>query len=168
MFNDVYVLNIPTLTWTQLYPSGETPIERRNPTGVYDFFNDNFFIFGGDLGGNYYLGETYLLHRGSGDISEWQVQPILNIPPTLLINTVSSGSVRIRYILPKICHINIKILDASGRVVKNLFSGKTTSFSNCLLWDRRGKGGQWARPGIYYCFLQTEQTGITEKFIITK
>lgn len=80
LFDDVYVLDLTSLTWTQLFPIGEGPFMRRNPSGAYDFFNDNFIIFGGDLGAPYYhyLAETYILDLYATAISEWK-KPTLNI-----------------------------------------------------------------------------------------
>ncbi len=77
-----------------------------------------------------YCGETYYLPVEVGNTPEWRSQPMLNLIP---------GSVRIRYFLPEISPVDPKILDATGRVVKNLFSGKITSPSGSLFWDKKDK-----------------------------
>jgi hypothetical protein len=170
LYNDLHVLDLTTLTWTQLFPSGNLPDARRNPCGVYDFFNDNFFFFGGDNGpyGAGYFGDAFYIYLGSVGAPEWQSQPALVNYPTLFVNTIASGSVRIHYSLPKICNINIKILNATGRVIRNLFSGKINSQTDWLTWDLKDKNGQTVSSGIYYCLLETEDTNISKKFVVTK
>ena len=145
-------------------------MERRGSTGVYDFFNNNFFVFGGDQYYDIYFGETFFVHLdlGTVDTPNWQSQPMLSIAPSLFIKTISSGSVRIRYLLPKICNVNVKILDANGRVVKNLFSGRINSPSSGLYWDMNNNSGENVSSGVYYCLLETEDTKISKKFVIAK
>ena len=168
-FNDLYVLDLPTLTWTRLYPSGELPETRRGSSGNYDYFNDNLLVFGGDAASGY-SSETFFIHIDTINIStsEWKSQPKFNSYPALFVNTIASGSVRIRYMLPKLCNINVKILDAKGRVVRNIFSGKISSRSEWLTWDSKDNSGKNMSSGVYYCLLETEDTGISKKFIIAK
>ncbi|MEO0115274.1 MAG: kelch repeat-containing protein [candidate division WOR-3 bacterium] len=166
--NDLYELDIVTLHWTQLNPSGDLPVERRNAAGVYDFFGNNFFIFGGDQYYDLYFGETYFIHLGTTDTPEWQSQPILNVAPSLFINSPSSDLVRIRYTMPKICNIEIKILDSNGRIVKNLFAGSINSTSGVLVWNMNNNSGKKVGSGVYYCLLETEDTKISKKFVIAK
>jgi hypothetical protein len=170
LYNDLHVLDLTALTWTQLYPSGDLPDARRNPCGAYDFFNDNFFFFGGDDGpfGGSYFGDAFYIYLGSVGAPEWQSQPLIVNCPTLSINTITSGSVRIHYTLPKICNINIKILDSNGRLVCTLFSGKISSTSDWLTWNTKTVTGQMVSAGIYYCLLETEDTNISRKFVIAK
>lgn len=167
-YNDLHILDLSTLTWTYLPPSGDLPTERRNPTGVYDFFNDNFFVFGGDQYYDIYFGETFFIHLGSLGAPEWQSQTAFVNYPTLFVNTIASGSVRIHYTLPKICNINIKILDATGRIIRTLFTGKISSQSDWLTWDTKTGNSQTVSSGVYYCMLETDDTNISKKFIIAK
>jgi hypothetical protein len=156
------------LTWTHRNPSGDLPIERRNPTGVYDYFNNNFLVFGGDGGGSSYYSETFYINFDATAITEWQSQPKLSSYPALFVNTIASGSVRIRYMLPKICNINVKIIDANGRVIRNIFSGKINSQTDWLTWNTKDNSGKNMSSGVYYCLLETENTSISKKFVIAK
>jgi outer membrane protein assembly factor BamB len=51
MFNDLYSLDMATLTWTELSPAGRIPDARRNPACAYDPLNGNVLVFSGDVGG---------------------------------------------------------------------------------------------------------------------
>jgi hypothetical protein len=169
-YNDLRALSPSPLSWTQLYPSGQLPVERRNSFGIYDYFNNNFLVFGGDDGGSGYFNETFFIHIDTINvsISEWQSQPKLNSYPALFVNTIASGSVRIRYMLPKLCNISVKILDSNGRVVRNLFSGRINSQTDWLNWNLKNVNNQKVSSGIYYCLLETEDTNISKKFVVTK
>lgn len=156
--------------WTQLFPSGEAPFVRRNSAGVYDFFNDNFIVFGGDYRESYityYWGETYILDIYATTISEWK-KPTLNIEPTIFINSPSSGTTRIRYLLPKIDNIKVDIVDVSGRIIKTLFSRKPSATTGWLLWDRKDEYGREMSSGVFYCRLETEGLSISKKFVALK
>uniref|UniRef100_A0A7C6A9W3 FlgD/Vpr Ig-like domain-containing protein n=1 Tax=candidate division WOR-3 bacterium TaxID=2052148 RepID=A0A7C6A9W3_UNCW3 len=166
--NDLYVLDISSLNWTQLNPSGDLPVARRNSVGIYDFWGDNFFIFGGDQYPDYYFGETFFIHFSPTDTPEWHSQSILNIAPSIFISSPSSDVLHIRYTMPKICRLEVKILDANGRVIKNLFAGRINSTSGALSWDTNNNEGEKVSSGVYYCLLETEYTKISKKFVITK
>jgi hypothetical protein len=164
-YNNLYSLDVTALTWNQVYPSGEIPIERRNTCGAYDPFNRDFIVFGGDLGADYYLGGTDYIQVGASGISEWQ-QPAIEVMPSLSISSEHAGPVIIRYAVPRPGHIDIRIIDATGRIVRNLFAGGAASPSGHLTWDRRDEQGQTVVSGSYYCLLQMDQTGITRKVVI--
>jgi hypothetical protein len=167
-YNNLYALDVSNLSWNQLYPSGDLPIERRNSIGIYDFFNDNFIVFGGDQYYNCYFGDLFYIYLGSADIAEWQAQPKLISYPALFVNTIASGSVRIRYMLPKLCNINVKILDSNGLVVWNLFSGRISSQTDWLNWNLKDTNLRTVSSGVYYCLLETGDTKISKKFVIAK
>ncbi len=169
-FNDLYVLDLPILNWTRLYPTGELPEIRRGPTSSFDYFNDNLLVFGGGYAAGGYSNETFFIHIDTITIStpEWQAQPMSNISPKIFVNSVTTGIVKIRYLLPKICNVSIKILDANGRLIRNLFDGKTNSLSDWLTWDLKANNGQNVSSGVYMCLLETGDIGISKKFVIAK
>ncbi|MEO0109707.1 MAG: kelch repeat-containing protein [candidate division WOR-3 bacterium] len=161
LFNDTYVLDLSSLTWTQLFPAGEIPEERRNIVGVYDYFNDNFFVFGGDMGGSYYLFETYYLQLPSG-IGEWKMTSNLSTP-YLSVQSPANKSCQIRFLLPNLEGVKIRILDLTGRLIKEIYSGK--SLSECLFWDGTDKRNKKVGSGSYFCELETETEILRKRFI---
>lgn len=164
---DLWVLNIPSLSWTQLFPTGEGPGERRKMTGVYDLFNNNIIIFGGNLYPDYYFSETFLLNLDSGGLGEWkEVSNLLG--PYLLVNSPAINSCNIRFIIPKLQEVKMQIIDATGRVIKNLYSGYPSSNSFSLLWNGTDETGQKVNSGTYFCELETETERIAKKFVLTR
>lgn len=166
-YNDLYALDLNALTWTRISPTGELPPGSIDPFGIYDYFNDIFLVFGGIADGSY-SNETYYIYLGTINLTEWQSPTHLSSNPALFIKTIVTGSVQIGYALPNLGNINVKIMDESGRIVKYLFSGRINSTNDWLYWDLRDDKGQTVSSGVYYCLLETEDTGIAKKFIITK
>jgi hypothetical protein len=166
-YNDRYVLDIPTMVWNRLNPSGEPPIERRDAAGVYDIFHNNLIIMGGDSYGQLYY-DTYILNLGlQPSISELtQPSPIIN--PNIFINSPTTEVVRIHYILQKSTNIKLDIVDVNGRIIKSLYSGKPSSNSGWLLWDKRNNKDVKISAGIYFCRLQTDDISISKKFVVVK
>lgn len=162
---DIWVLDLSNLSWTQLFPIGEGPGERRCVAGVWHPFNDNIIFFGGNYPLAYYFSEAFLLNLESGGTKEWQ--RTLNILGSyLLVNSPAVNSCRIRFILPNPEETKIRILNITGRLVKELYSGKSpTQF---LLWDGTDENGRKVNSGIYICELETERESIRKKFVFNK
>jgi len=166
-YNDVYVLDISSLTWTKLYPSGDVPQERRCAAGTYDIFNDNFIIFGGDNYSQFYSDTHILFLCPISSTSEWNLTTTY-ITPDILINSPTAGSVRIRYILPKSDNIKVNIIDVNGRLIRTLYAGKPSNNTGWLIWDKRNNENKEVSAGIYFCSLETEDMSLSKKFVIVK
>jgi hypothetical protein len=166
-YNDLYALDLNALTWTRISPTGELPPSSVDPCGIYDYFNDNFLVFGGIASGSY-SNATYYIYFGTLDLTEWQSTPQLSSNPAISIKAIVSGPVRIGYTLPNVDNINVKIMDTNGRLVKNLFSGRAKSQNDWLYWDLKDNKGQTVSSGVYYCLLETEDTNISKKFVVAK
>jgi hypothetical protein len=164
-FDDSYELDLAGPSWTLLSPTGDIPIERRNSTGAYDPYRGNFIVFGGDLGGDYYLGGTCFLDVGVGNTYEWDTRPSVSAP-TLTLNSLVSGAVSIRYTAPLGEQVEVSVLDVTGRVVKALFKGTVRSSEAELSWDRRDGLGRSVGAGTYFCRLTSGETEVTRKFSV--
>ena len=167
-YNDVYVLDIATLIWNKINPSGDLPAARRNSAGAYDIFNDNFIIYGGDA----YFGlfsDTYILFLEPMLVgSEWVPTPIINSTPEIIITSPSQDFTRVRYILTRPENVQIDIVDLNGRIVKNLISGLSSSPTGWLVWNRTDNNNKKVSTGVYFCRLQTEELTLSKKFVIVK
>jgi len=163
LVDETYVLSRPGPVWTRLEPSGVIPLARRNSTGAYDPYGGNFIVFGGDLGGDYYLGGTCCLDVGTGATIEWRLRPPLSAP-ALTLSSLGSGSTRIDYSAPLDKRIRIDVLDVAGRVVKGLLDETAQSSTGSLLWDGRDESGRVTSSGSYFCRLRCGLTEVTRKF----
>jgi hypothetical protein len=164
--DEAYVLSRPGPVWTHLEPSGVIPLARRNSTGAYDPCGHRFIVFGGDLGGDYYLGGTCYLDVGDAlAVSSWRT----NLPvtaPTLNVLAVSTGTVRIDYTMALGERIELDVLNVSGQTVKVLLSGTAKSSGGSLLWDWRDNRGRELGQGLYFCRLQSGMSQVTDKLVM--
>jgi hypothetical protein len=171
LFNDVYILDIPSLIWSKPTTTGEGPFERRNQCGTYDYFNDNFIVFGGDMGAGSgcYFGDCYILDIANSTQSntEWEPKAVMNVAPTIFVNS-SPDLIRIRYILPVATKITVDIIDINGRVINTLFSGKTDLSTGLISWNKKDIQNRDVSTGTYFCRLETEDMSIAKKFVIIK
>lgn len=166
--NDLHQLNLNTLSWTRLNPTGPIPSERRCPAGAYDPWSENFITFGGETYYGYGNDGPYIHVAELVGVNEWSQVPANRLSPWILVPTVEAGPVHIRYFLPTAGASCVRILDNSGRVVRTLLSGTSPGGVNQLTWDRRDSEGRTVAAGAYFCYLETEQTGISRKFVVTR
>jgi hypothetical protein len=165
-YNDLYMLDMSTLSWTNVNPGGRTPLERRCATGAFDPWNRNFFAFGGQTYDGF-SSEGIYVHAGELGVADWQgVEPTR--PPWLRVTSVNSSRVGIRFFTPKSGLVNVKILDQSGRVVRKLLSGVTATGNRELVWDGKDERGNAVSSGSYFCLLETDQNGLSEKFVMAR
>lgn len=88
---------------------------------------------------------------------------VLNKPMFYIIPNPSSGHTNIKYSLPWAGNISLKLFDASGKAVKELYSGEQEPGEYTLKLDYKGLAG-----GIYFVTLKTNYCTESKKFIITK
>lgn len=167
-FNDLYVLDIPTLTWSQVNPSSDAPWERRNTTGAWDEIGQRFFIFGGEAGGpGYYVSDAYCI----GFVGQAGGYKPLQSPASasfLSIAGIANGVVRIHCLLAQAGLVDVRIVDASGRLVSEAYSGPAVPPGMNLEWDGRDMNGHSVPAGSYYCSLETGGKTQTRKFVYTR
>ena len=63
--------------------------------------------------------------------------------------------------------VDIKVFNAKGQVVKQLYHGYSNYGMNAVVWDGLDNNGVIAAPGIYYYTMQNGNKNITEKLIKT-
>jgi hypothetical protein len=168
-YNDTHFLDLAAMTWTEMNVSGQLPFERRNPSGIFDDRSRDFIVFGGDIGSDFGLNETFCLRVGTSGIAEWQGPSQVNEAASLSVRRLAATSYLVRYHLTHPGTIRVKILDASGRLISRLFSGMASERDGELTWAGRDDQGHAASAGDYYCLLETDNSRLTgAKFILTR
>ena len=67
-----------------------------------------------------------------------------------------NGATTVRYELSQRSAVTVRILDASGRVVRNLYGGTLHAGPYEMQWDARDDGGSSVASGVYYAQIATE------------
>jgi hypothetical protein len=79
-----------------------------------------------------------------------------------------SGRVTVRYQLAKPANRTLEVFDASGRIVRVLERGMTTSGMHSVQFDSRDARGARLSPGIYFVRLRTDDLADTRKVILSR
>jgi len=166
-YNDLHVLDLGSLLWTELYPSGSLPTERRCAAGAYDFSNRNFVVFAGQ---SYYDWEndTYYVGTGSPGASEWQPATPKFDTPSLFVPSVASCPVRLRYFLSGPGEVKVRVIDVAGRVVRQLLDGKVEGQTGWLEWDGTTDSRERAPAGTYVGYLEAAGRGAGRRFTLAE
>jgi len=166
LLDDAFVLEMADLSWHELTASGEQPRERRCPVGFYDPDNQNFVVFGGQGYMTFFCDLPYV-HFPAGGVGEWK-SPQPGSVLLLQVATVTSEHARIRYCAGDAKRVGLRIIDATGRVVRHLSTGIPGSSSGWVTWDRTDDLGGAVSPGDYYCYLETERGGVSRKLVLVE
>lgn len=81
-------------------------------------------------------------------------------------NPTSRNNLQISYSLPSSGLVQIKVYDATGKLVRALVDGTMPSGSHNIFWDRRTNQGRVAATGVYFVKLRSGKTVLSEKVIL--
>jgi Peptidase family C25/Propeptide_C25/FlgD Ig-like domain/Peptidase family C25, C terminal ig-like domain len=106
-------------------------------------------------------GEAYLDAAGETE---------LIISPVLAQNRPNpfGAATTIRYQMPAPGKLELKVFDATGRLVRTLVDGNVTAGSQMTRWDGTNDRGQAVGSGIYFYRLETENETLTRQMILTR
>ncbi len=79
--NDVWELDLATLTWSQLYPAGPIPVARYAHTAIYDPDEQRMIIFGGIAPYSAGFNDVWALDLTAGSEAWQQLYPTGSPPP---------------------------------------------------------------------------------------
>jgi len=77
-----------------------------------------------------------------------------------------SSQTTIAFEIPSSGTVQVKIFDASGRLVRNLVNGEQGAGLHSLLFDGRDDNGAAISAGVYYLHVMTEGSSVTEKLLL--
>ena len=107
--------------------------------------------------------------RGRYDVSTDVVE--LEEQPSILHDakpSFFSSSTTIEYTLGKSAPVDIKIYDASGKVVKTLVHGTQAAGLNSVTWNATDEEGNSISPGIYICSMICEDYYESKKLMFVE
>jgi hypothetical protein len=163
-YNDLHVLDMNSLTWTKLQPTGRIPSERRCSGGAFDPWNRNFITFGGETNDGFTNEWPYIY---LGEYSDRQITDS-GQTPSFQVSSFNPRQVNIRFLASGARNVNVKIMDLSGRVVQNLMTGTVASGNNVVTWDGTDAHGNTVKSGIYFCRLEIDDARLAKKFVLVR
>ena len=82
-------------------------------------------------------------------------------------NPISSGT-ELKFQVPEDVEVSLRVFDASGRVVRDLFDGRAEVGIHTLTWDGRDDIGNSLANGLYFCTMTAGEYVGTSKLIVAK
>ncbi len=123
---------------------------------IYDISSGTSTLFGGDVL------ETVLETTGITDSLPERYLLLQNYPNPF------NPSTEIMYSLPRDTHVELKIVDALGRLVIRLAEGFQLSGEHTQTWNGTDQEGQDMPSGVYLCQLKTENQIRTLKLLLIR
>ena len=123
---------------------------------IYDISSGTFELFGGDVL------ETVLETTVTTDWLPERHLLLQNYPNPF------NPTTEIVYSLPRDTHVELKIVDALGRVVTRLAEGFQLSGDHTQTWNGTDQEGQDMPSGVYFCQLKTEHQIRTHKLLLIR
>jgi hypothetical protein len=72
------------------------------------------------------------------------------------------------YSLPRASVVDARVVDANGRVVRNLFSGEQRPGAYEIIWNRQDDAGREVASGVYYAVVHVDGQELTRQMTVLK
>ncbi len=165
MYSDAWALNLGTQTWRQILQDGSVG-GRRGSCAAFNSVNSQVVIFGGDFGGDYYVGNTYALAIDSVAIVENQKSILPTHADIKILSNPSGLPCRIHAYVPIAGNVALKIFDTSGRLVDTLVRDRKGSGNYIVQWDGKDNTGKKVSRGTYFINLEIDGVSLVEKMVL--
>jgi hypothetical protein len=124
----------------------------------------------------YLVVSVMLLAVALAPASQWQSLPSqpaehLGLPRLLLCQNAPNPfrtATSIRYQLPSPGNVSIRVLDVSGRLIRELTKEEQQAGEHVVRWDGRDARGRLVPPGVYFYRLQTAVGSDTRRSVLVR
>lgn len=148
MSDELWVFDLWTEAWTELFPSGTAPSARDGAAGVYDADADRLVFFGGNNGVR--LNDVWAVADlsdsptgvGSGRVP---AAAGLRVYPNPF-----GASTTVRFTTDRAARVSVGVYDVRGRLVRALLDGDRSAGDHVTEWDGLAGGGSPAPSGVYF------------------
>jgi len=164
LLSDVWSLDLDSLFWRRIIVPGLVDA-RRGTGGSLNSLNNEIIVFGGDNMGFSYA-ESFSITSDTLAIEENRNR--IRTEPSLLkifaTPTRLPCKMNINIITPSF--VNLKIIDISGRLIRELIEGERNIGTYQIQWDGKDMQGRKVPAGTYFVHLEIDGKSVTQKAII--
>ena len=82
-------------------------------------------------------------------------------------NPLASGAT-IRYALPRSAHVDLRIYDVAGTLVRRLVGEAQAAGYRSTYWNGSDDRGRRVAPGVYYCLFKAGGFLATQKLVVRR
>jgi subtilisin-like proprotein convertase family protein len=137
---------------------------------------------GASAAGTWTLKVSDLFSQDTGTLNNWCVEidgtttdagPGLDLPTVTSLqpswpNPTRDAVTTIRFGLPAVQHVSLRIYDLTGRLVRTLFEGESPAGYRNVRWDGLDHRGRRVTPGIYLYRLNALPDALTGRLIVVR
>jgi aminopeptidase N len=112
---------------------------------------------------------NWILHKEritSGIENELKPGVGVSLPTLHRVPSPSAGAVSISYSLPHASDVDLSVLDAAGRQIRTLDSGRRAGDRHTLRWNRADDSGREVAAGLYFIRLRAGDRAETRKLVL--
>lgn len=88
--------------------------------------------------------------------------------PRLAVLGGGSGQAELQLTLPLATDLKVKIYNARGMLVRDLYSGAANAGTQVLTWDGRDRRGGQAASGVYFVRAVTSKEVLTDRVVMVR
>jgi hypothetical protein len=78
-----------------------------------------------------------------------------------------TGRLIIRWEVPRLTTVSLKLYNTAGQLVKTLANGETKPGRYETVWDGTDRRGRRVASGVYFCALEADKTRLNRKVVLT-
>ena len=166
--NDVWALSLGgTPVWLAITPSGSPPPARWGHSAIFDALDRKMVIFGGSTTAGVYDADAWALSLGPA-VAVGDEAPGAN---GLVLVAAGPNPARadwtIAFRMKATAEISVRLFDAAGRDVRELWRGSLASGAHSLQWDLRAASGRRVPAGVYFCELREAGARLRKAMVVT-
>jgi flagellar hook assembly protein FlgD len=88
--------------------------------------------------------------------------------PRLAVIGQGGSRAELRLSLPQGADVSVKIYNARGQLVRDLFSGHVGAGQQVLVWDGHDGQGRQAASGVYFVRAETGRQALTGRVVMVR
>ena len=153
--NDVWSLALDgTPVWTNITPAGTSPPARWGHFAVYDSQNRQLVTLGGSATAGFHFADAWALSLGPA-VGVDGAQDAHGVAVLAAGPNPARSAWSLAFRTGETGPASLRVYDARGRVVRDLWRGRLTAGRHQLEWDLRAGDGRHVPSGVYFYELRS-------------
>lgn len=166
-YDDIWTLDLNSLTWTMILPPYPFTVEARRASSVcYDPGTRKIIIFGGNQWNYLYFADTYMLIPDSTGVVEIRQPVVVEHNLIHLMENPTRLPFRVSITVASPGNVSLTIANAAGRIVKTLINEHKEPGTYGLNWEGIDDQGKRVAAGTYYIVLETNTDAAVRKMVL--
>lgn len=164
-YDDVWALNLNTMTWREVLYSGNTVFARREAFAAFDSYTNTTYIYGGNQS-SHTLSDMYALVVDSVAVMEHNKSHKNASHYLTIISNPNRPPIRMNIALPHTVRVTLKVIDSTGRVVSTLIQNEQYTESHVVEWNGKDNRKRTVPTGNYFLVMEIEGKTVSKKGVL--